>query len=234
MAVRVNGQVILELAVHRGMLRVPPQRRDEARKDVLNFLIDNAIVDQYLLQLKIAVEPKEIDDHVEKVKKEAAAEKQDFNQVLEKLMITEAELRTEMAGALRWDKFVLKYGTEKVLQDYFKANVEMFNGSRMHARHILISTADGKKEAAAATLTGIKKKIDDEVGQAIAKLPPTADAITREKTRAAVLEQAFSKAAGEYSTCPSKKEGGDLGFFPRPARWSSPSPAPPSPSSLIK
>jgi peptidyl-prolyl cis-trans isomerase C len=214
-AARVNGQAIPELAVHRGLMRVPAQRRDEARKDVLNYLIDNAIVDQYLLQLKIAVEPREIDEHVEKVKKEAAADKLDFKQLLDKLLITENELRIEMAGALRWDKFVLKYGTDKVLQDYFKANVEMFNGSRMHARHILLSTADGKKEAAAAKLTAIKKNIESEVGQAVAKLPANADAITREKTRAAVLEQAFSKAAGEYSTCPSKKEGGDLGFFRR-------------------
>ncbi len=214
-AARVNGQVIPELAVHRGLMRVPVQRRDEARKDVLNYLIDNAIVDQYLLQLKIAVEAKEIEEQVEKVKKEAAAEKRDFKQLLESLIITEDELRTEMAGALRWDKFVLKYATDKVLQDYFKGNMDMFNGSRVHARHILLSTADGKKEAAAAELTQIKKTIDAEVGQAVAKLPPNADAITREKTRAAALEQAFSKAAGERSTCPSKKEGGDLGFFPR-------------------
>src|SRR5262249_12857784 len=54
----VNGQPIAELAVFRGLLRVKPQQRDRARGEVLNLLIDNVVVDQYLTQLKIPVEPK--------------------------------------------------------------------------------------------------------------------------------------------------------------------------------
>jgi len=210
-AARVNGQPIPELSVYRGLMRAPIQRREEARKDVLNFLIDNAVIDQYLLQLKIAVDAKEIEEHIEKVKKEAAAEKQDFKVMLEKLMITEAELRVELTSALRWDKFILLQGTDEKLQAYFKGNLEMFNGSRMQARHILIPAAAD----AAVKIGTIKKNIDTEVSQAVAKLPANADAITREKERAKALEQVFSKAAVDYSTCPSKKDGGDLGFFPR-------------------
>src|SRR5262249_36386348 len=127
-AARVNGQSILELAVYRGLLRVPPARHEEARKDVLNYLIDNAIIDQYLVQLKIQVEAKEVTDYVEKIKKEAAEfEKKDFKQLLTDLMVTEDELRAEVISALRWDKFVLQQGTDKVLEDFFKANLEMFN-----------------------------------------------------------------------------------------------------------
>jgi peptidyl-prolyl cis-trans isomerase C len=214
-AARVNGQAIPELAVYRGLLRVPLQRRPEARKDVLNYLIDNMIVDQYLLQLKIPVDAKEVEEHILKVKKEAADEKKDFKKLLEELVINEDELRTELTGALRWDKFVLRQGTDKVLQDFFKNNLEMFNGSQMHARHILMPVTDGKKEETAVKLSVIKKKIEDEVAQALAKLPATADAITREKERAKALEIAFAEAAMKHSTCPSNKDGGDLGLFPR-------------------
>ncbi|MBM3994947.1 MAG: hypothetical protein FJ303_12465 [Planctomycetes bacterium] len=214
-AARVNGQAIPELAVYRGCMRVPPQRREDARKDVLNFLIDNTIVDQYLLQLKISVDAKEVDEHVEKIKKEAADEKKNLKDVLNELMITEEELRIELASALRWDKFVLQQGTDKALNDFFKANIEMFNGSKVHARHILVPVVDGKKEAAQIKLAVLKKEIEDEVAQALAKVPPTADAITREKERAKVLEKAFSDRAVKHSTCPSSKEGGDLGLFPR-------------------
>jgi parvulin-like peptidyl-prolyl isomerase len=214
-AARVNGQPIQEIAVYRGIMNVPPQRRQDARKDVLNFLIDNLIIDQYLGQLKVTVQEKEIDEHLDKIKQEAISQKKDFKKALEQNFITEADLRTEMASALRWDKFVLQYGTDKVLQDYFKANPEMFNGSRVHARHILVTVTEGKKDAAAANLLAIKKKIDDEVGQTIGKLPPTTDAITREKERAKAIEQAFSRAATDFSSCPSKKEGGDLGLFRR-------------------
>ena len=211
-AARVNGQVVPELAVYRGLLRFSVERRAEARKDVLNYLIDNTVVDQYLLQLKIPVEAKEIEEHIEKVKKEAIAEKQDFKQLLEKLMISEDELRTELTSALRWDKFILQQGTDDKLQPYFKANLEMFNGSRMQARHILLPASAADAPVKIAT---IKKNIEAEVSQSMTKVPANADAITREKERAKALEQIFSKAAVDYSTCPSKEKGGDLGYFPR-------------------
>ncbi|MBI1830616.1 MAG: peptidylprolyl isomerase [Planctomycetes bacterium] len=214
-AARVNGQAIPELAVYRGLMRVAPQRREEARKDVLSFLIDNTIVDQYLLQLKIPVDAKEIDEHVEKIKKEAAEEKKNLKDVLAELMITEDELRNELASSLRWDKFVIQQGTDKVLHDFFKGNIEMFNGSKVHARHILITVVDGKKEAAQIKLAVLKKEIEDEATQAVAKLPAASDAITREKERARVLEKAFAERALKHSSCPSSKEGGDLGMFPR-------------------
>jgi peptidyl-prolyl cis-trans isomerase C len=214
-AARVNGQVLSELAVYRGLMRVPVARREDARKDVLNYHIDNMIVDQYLVQLKLAVEPKEVEEHIIKLKKEAQAEKQDFQELLKKFVITEDEMRTELTAALRWDKFVLQQAPDKVLQDYFKNNPDMFNGSRVHARHILIPVADGKPEAAQAKLAGLKNRIEQETALAVAKLPPTTDAITREKERVKALEAAFARAATENSTCPSGKNGGDLGFFRR-------------------
>lgn len=214
-AARVNGQAIPELAVYRGSMRVPAARRDETRKDVLNYLIDNTIIDQYLLQLKIPVEAKEVDEHIEKIKKEALEiEKKKYEEILKELMVTEDELRAELTSALRWDKFVIQQGTDKVLQDFFKANVEMFNSSKLRARHILIPVADGKKDAAQIKLAAIKKGIDDEVGKALDKIGK-ADAITLEKERTKALEKAFADAAVKNSTCPSSKDGGDLGEFPR-------------------
>jgi peptidyl-prolyl cis-trans isomerase C len=214
-AARVNGQPLSELAIYRGLMRVPAARRDEARKDVLNYHIDNMIVDQYLVQLKLAVEPKEIEEHINKLKKEALAEKQDFQELLKKFVITEDEMRTELTAALRWDKFVLQQAPDKVLQKYFQDNPDMFNGTRVHARHILIPVADGKPEAVQARLAGLKQKIEQETAQSVAKLPSTTDPITREKERAKALEAAFARAASENSTCPSGKNGGDLGFFRR-------------------
>jgi peptidyl-prolyl cis-trans isomerase C len=212
-AARVNGQAIPELAVYRALMRLAPERREQARKDVLSYLIDNTIVDQYLSQLKIPVAAKDVDDHVAKIKKEANDEKKDFKKLLEELFITEDELRTELTGALRWDKFVLQQGTEKALSDFFKANPRMFDGSQVQARHILLPKSSGSDGV--AKLVAIKKEIEAEVAVKVAKLPPGADAFTREKERAKAIDKAFSDAAAKHSTCPSKKEGGDLGFFPR-------------------
>ena len=203
------------VAVYRALMRVPAAKRDEARKEILNFLIENAIVDQYLLQLKLQVDAKEIDENINKIKLEAKNTKQEYKDMLKKLHIEEDELRSELTGALRWDKFVLQQGTDKVLQEMFAKNIEMFNGAEMKARHILIAINDGKNDLAYAKIAGIKKKIDDQVGQEVAKIPPTADPITREKARAAAVDKAFSEQAMAESTCPSKKSGGDLGYFPR-------------------
>ena len=64
-AATVNGQSIAEMAVFRGLLREDPKNWPTVRKDVLNYLIDNLLVDQYLTQLKIPVyEAKTEKDHL--------------------------------------------------------------------------------------------------------------------------------------------------------------------------
>src|SRR5262249_22326077 len=77
-AATVNGQPISEAAVQRGLERVPPARRAEKRAEVLNVLIDNALVDQYLLQLQVAADPKEVEKRVAEMKAELAKQKKDF------------------------------------------------------------------------------------------------------------------------------------------------------------
>ena len=61
-AARVNGQPIPETAVHRALDRVPPDKRDEARHEILDTLIDTALLDQYVLQLpQFAADKKDVD-----------------------------------------------------------------------------------------------------------------------------------------------------------------------------
>src|SRR5262249_14079169 len=102
-----------------------------------------------------------------------------------------------------------------VLRDMFEKNLDMFNGSQVRARHILIAIKDGQKDPALNEVATIKKGIEAEVVQAMAQLPPTADPLTREKTRAQALETAFSQAAMKRSTWPSSKNGGARYYFRR-------------------
>jgi peptidyl-prolyl cis-trans isomerase C len=214
-AARVNGQNVPEMAVYRGLLSMPPQVREQARKDVLNHLIENTIIDQYLNKLNIPVDAKEVDGHVQKIKSEAAKDKQDFTKLLGKLHLTEDDLRRELTSALRWDKFVLQQGTDKALQGLFEKNVDMFDGSRVQARHILIPLTGGK-EAAQAKAVALKKHIEADVAQQLSKLPSSTDALAREKERTQILDKTFADYAVKESSCPSgKKQGGDLGYFPR-------------------
>ena len=214
-AATVNGQVIPELAVYRGLMRVDPAKRAEARKEVVSFLVDNAIIDQYLLQLDIKIELKEVEEFVGKMQAEAKEKKEDFAKLLEKLLLSEADLRRELTASLRWDKFVLKQGTDKELQAMFEKNTDMFNDSRVRARHILVGGPDPKAAELLTKTLAIKKQIDDEVKTALAKLPAGTDALEAEKAKATAIDKAFAEAASKESACPSKAQGGDLGPFPR-------------------
>ena len=58
-AATVNGQAITELAVQRGLKRVPPAQQGEARGEIIDYLVDNVLLDQYLQQRRIEVPAKE-------------------------------------------------------------------------------------------------------------------------------------------------------------------------------
>src|SRR5262245_1614631 len=64
-AATVNGEPIAEVAVQRGLKRVPADKHAEARGEILEFLIDNALIDQSLQKQSIAVEKKEIDGMID-------------------------------------------------------------------------------------------------------------------------------------------------------------------------
>jgi peptidyl-prolyl cis-trans isomerase C len=215
-AATVNGQAVPEVAVSRAMLNVETKERDKARPEIINFLIDNTLVDQYVAYLKIAADPKDVEKLLSEFQGEVRKYNQDYSKVLATLMLTEEELKEQITAQLRWEKFVSSQSPDEKLKAYFDQNIEMFDGSMVRARHILLAPKDeaGKAEAT-KQLRELKATIEAEVGAALAKLPADADNLTRQKQRERLLDQAFAKAAQEKSACDSKRDGGDLNWFPR-------------------
>ncbi len=217
-AATVNGEPIPEKAVWRGLERVPADKRIQARTEILNYLIDNALIDWQLRQQAVAVDKKEVDGRVEQIRGEIKKAGQDFAEVMKKLNLNEDELRAQITADLRWDKFASGQANEKALHDFFDQNMDMFDGSMVHARHILLMPPAGDVQAneqAKAQLQLWRKQIEDQVAQGLAKLPATADNLAREKERAKLIDEAFAALAREKSACPSKSQGGDIGLFPR-------------------
>ncbi len=204
-AATVNGYPILEAVVQRSLQRVPPAKQAEARPQIIHFLVDQMLLDRYLIEQKIVVEPKEVDKAVEEMKAELQKQKKEFGKELEEMKLTEAELREHIAADIRWGKFAEARATDKVLQELFEARKYLFDGSMVRARHILMPEA--------AQLQAVKLAIDKQVADGLNQLPPNTDKLTLEKKRQTLLDEAFAAQAKEKSICPSKDKGGDVGWF---------------------
>jgi peptidyl-prolyl cis-trans isomerase C len=219
-AAKVNGQDIPETAVQRWLRlqRVPPARHAEARPTALDFFIEKALVDQYLAQLKVEPDKKEVESRIEKIETEIKKDNKKVEDVLKDLLLTEAEFRTEIEADARWDRFANDQATDEKLKKYFEANRETFDGTQVHARHILIApaTPDAKAaEGVVAKLRDLKKQAEQAGKAAVEALPPNADAFTKKKTYNEAVEKAFADQARQCSICPSKAVGGDVGWFER-------------------
>jgi peptidyl-prolyl cis-trans isomerase C len=214
----VNGQPLPESWVQRGLRRVPPAEHAKARPEIINYLVDNMLIDQFLAQQKIPVEPKDVAARLGELQAELKKQGQDYQTMLKQMLITEDELKGQILADLRWEKFTLAQGSDAVLKDLFEKNGTMFDGSQVRARHILLTPPVGDAAAVAkakAQLVAFKQQLEAEATRAVAKMPPSADPLARENERLAVLQTAFGKLASEHSFCPSKADGGELNWFPR-------------------
>jgi peptidyl-prolyl cis-trans isomerase C len=214
-AARVNGQPIAEASVRRGLKRLPPSRQVEARGEIIDYLVANVLIDQYLLQRAVEVSPAEVAGRLNQLREEMKKSGKVFEKALEEMSVSEDELKREITGDLRWEKYCEAQATEPILKDIFAKNLEMFDGTRVRARHILLKKEAGPTPELEAKLRLIRKQIEEDAAREAPKLEAITDRPAREQARRQLLEDAFAAAARRDSTCPSKDEGGDLGWFPR-------------------
>lgn len=216
-AATVNGQAIPEYAVYRALRQFPPTHQEAARKEIVNHLVENTLIDQYLNALKVTIEEKEVDALIAELKADLVKEKKEMAKELEGMMLTEAEFRTEVTAQMKWEKFVKQQGTDDTLKQLFASSPDVFDGTLVRARHILLTpgTDTAKQQEAAQKLRAIKATVEAEAKKVVDAMPPTADALAKEQAKGKRTEELFGAYAKEHSVCPSKKDGGDLNFFPR-------------------
>jgi parvulin-like peptidyl-prolyl isomerase len=212
-AAKVNGQELPEVAVYRALRQFPKGEQEMARKEILNHLIDNVIIDQYLNALKITVEPADVDKLIDELKTELKRGMKDYQKELEGMMLTEAEFRAEVMAQMKWDKFLKQQATDEALKKLFDASPNVFDGSMVRCRHILMTPAAdaASQDKAKQQLLAIKQTIEAEA----AKVQAPGDALAQANARGQKVDELFQAYAKQYSSCPSKANGGDLNFFPR-------------------
>ena len=205
---RVNGEAIerweFDNAVKRMEARagapVPPDKRDEILRGVLDQLVAFHLLAQESRARKISVPDTDVDARVGEIRKSFPNE-QAFTQTMAAQGLTVEQVRTQARTSLEVAKVVDAEVTTKVaVQDtevnaFYQQNLERFKqGETVHASHILIglppnATPEQKAEAKTKAQAALKQ--------------------VRGGTDFATVARAQSQDSG------SAPNGGDLGFFPK-------------------
>lgn len=209
MVASVNDTVITQLEIDREaqtLLReykekVAPNQIEQLKPMLQKQALDNLINKTLLLQKAenegIELAEKVIDDKLKEIAK-LFPNSEAFDKKLASMGLTEELLRQDIRQNLKIESLLetitasLEKTTDEAVETFYANNPEKFQtGKQVRASHILISTKPEESEDVRA-----QKRLN------IAKLKG-------EITNGAN----FAEAASNHSNCPSKSNGGDLGFF---------------------
>ncbi len=172
---------------------LPPEVLENVRKEFLDAMIQNELVVQFLAANNVKAEPAKIEEVVASIKKQVASQGSDLATALKAQGMTEETLRAQIASQMAVEKYAQAEVTDEKADEYYKTHKAEFNEPRVKASHILLKYEPGSTPEE-------KKAANDKIV-----------AIRQEITAGAD----FAEAAKQHSACPSKDQGGDLGFFPR-------------------
>lgn len=204
-AIFVNDRVITrneidvrvhEIALQKKIDLSSSQQLQEIRKEVIDSLIEDTIIDIRADELMIRISDDQLDDEIDQFRKQRKLDQADFEELLERQQTSLADFRKTFDRQLRRNKVItreirskINVSTEKLKEIYEKDFITI---SRVHARHILLvlkSNAPKQKvQQVRERIVEIKKEI--------------------------LSGKSFQEMADNYSEDPSVKSNhGDLGFF---------------------
>lgn len=186
----VNGQTVTEAdlsfaLLSRGITDAPPALRQQ----LLEQLINQRLIQEFLKAQKIEVPPKQLDESVVKVENFIRKKGDNPQQVLTKMGFTPEKLRAAIALPLAWNLYARQEITPEKMQAYFNAHREELDGTRVEASQILLKLSS---DASPTEIDQAKQKLLD----------------LRKQIQSGKLS--FAEAAAQHSQAPSKTEGGKL------------------------
>jgi parvulin-like peptidyl-prolyl isomerase len=197
-AARVNGETIsltdVKAVLDARPSAVPLNKEQEraVRKASLEMLIDDMLMRQFLRQQVALPNSQDVEKVVDELRDALKKQGKTLEQFLRDEKQSEQQLRGDIITDLQWKTFLAGRYSENETRAYFDAHRPFFEKVQVKASHILV------------------------------KLPPNASPTEKQKLQAQLEnlrlmvknnQLTFDEAARKYSDCPSKKEGGDLGFF---------------------
>jgi parvulin-like peptidyl-prolyl isomerase len=196
----VNGQKI-GLAVVNDMVRTVLQDRtpnDATRKflqaEVLSQLIDRTLVTQWLAKSKKTASSDEIDDAIVSLKQQLKDQNIGYKRMLAERGISEAVLREQLEFQIGWAKYAQSLLTETALRKFFDAHKRDFDGTELRVSHILLRPDGAGSLAETDRLKMLAAKMREQIQSG---------------------NRTFEEMAKQFSSGPSRRKGGDLGYIPR-------------------
>ena len=183
------------------------QYAERLRKQVLDGLIVEHLLDEKVKAAGITVSDQEVDEHIRKMAEKQSMSMEDFKSVVESLGKSLEQVRKRIARGLGYQKLMESQWkdrtavTEQEAEEYYRRNTgEFHEGEQVRASHILI-----KPEQPAG---GDPNEQPADPNQAMAAARrQAAELLARIKEG-----EDFEELARTHSSCPSASRGGDLGF----------------------
>ena len=200
-AATVNGEAITAAELDAAVGQLPPAaaplsaaQRQQQRADVLQLLIEDRLVRQYLRQHGPKVDPAEVDKQFTALEASLKGQGKAIDDYLKECGLTAAQAKENFLRMLQLARYVEARAGEDKLRSYFEANRDFFDKTTVRTSHIVL------------------------------RLPPSATPAERqkavEKLKAVRADLAagrieFAAAAKAHSQCPSAPNGGDVGYIVR-------------------
>lgn len=202
--VRVNGEAITapDLRWAFEMQKVPALEQQSRQREVLERLVDQRLLQQFLRSRAIKASPEEVADRVERIKIAAgvAPPAEDKSKARPESLnplaanrFDEERVRGEVSFALAWQKYLEVAIGPQTVRDYFAKHKPEFDGTELRASHIVLLVPTNRES--------------DELHEVEAQLKQLRTEIVQKKIT-------FADAARMHSQGPSREQGGDVGFFP--------------------
>ncbi len=174
-----------------------PENLKVIKQEIIDQLITDILVDEFIDKQGLVVAPEEVDREVEQIRNNIMNSQQNVTLPLEQILASAGlninELKKSIKHSIALERYFSNKLDEKMLKKYFEENKNIFNGESVKVSHILIDTRNMKTQ--------------DEISKALEQIKT----IKREVDRGT----SFEEAAKKYSNHPSAEDGGDLGYIQR-------------------
>ena len=198
-AATVNGEKILVGAVRKVLdsqpypLSLTESQKKEMRQAALESLVDDTLLRQYLSKQVPQVSQLEFNKEVQDLQDALKKQNKTLDMFYKETGQTEEQLRRDMIARVQWRLLLLRMCPDDKAKVYFDANKVFFDKVYVRASHILIKLDP--------------KTTKEQRAQAMQQMLVWRQDILAGKVK-------FDDVAKQYSQCPSKDKGGDIGEFP--------------------